>query len=129
MSRTGSNGALTLIELLLSVAILASAVTLILQALVQGASASALTRSRLSAYAFSSAKLADLELSFDHGVVPRPAGTFHANDRQFQWRVDTSPLPDDPQLELVTLTVSWPQGAHRYASRVSTVRRAAEPPP
>ena len=120
---------LTLIEVLVSIAILASASVLVMQAFVRGAYVLALARNRLGAYTFASAKMADLELGFARGVAPKPSGQFQIGRDQFQWRVEAAPASQDPELELVTLTVDWHQGSRAYASRVSMLRRLPEVPP
>ena len=117
----------TLIEVLVSIAILASAVVLILQAFVRGAYVMALAKNRLRAYTFASAKMADVELALQHGREPDPDGRFSAGREQFRWRLDRAPA-DDPQLERVTLTVSWRQGRRAYESHTATLRRLTEQP-
>ena len=126
-SRTGkrANGfnGFTLVEVLISVAILAVGSVLIMQALARGAYALAVAAQRSTAYSFAAAKLADLELSARQGIVPNSAGRFGTGARQCEWRVDASPLDDEPQLALLTLTVGWRQGRYQYESRFSTVQR------
>ena len=117
---------LTLVEVLISVAILASASVFVLQALMRGAYAVALVRNKLRAYAFASAKMADLELSAAQGTPPKKAGSFSFGHDRFQWRVDASVDPATPQLELLTLTVGWHQGRHPYESQVSAILRLPE---
>ena len=117
---------LTLVEILISVAILASASVFVLQALTRGAYAVALRRNKLRAYAFASAKMADLELSAAQGTPPRKAGEFSFGRDRFQWRVDASVDPATPQCELVTLTVGWQQGRHPHESQISALLRLPE---
>lgn len=113
---------LTLIEVMVSVAILASASVLILQALARGAHTLALAKNRLRAYTFASAKLPDVELSLAQGNPPTTAGEFRAGHDQFEWRVDTLADPDTPELQQITLTVAWRQGPTPYETRVGTLR-------
>lgn len=120
---------MTLIEILVSVAILATALVFILQACARGAYVLTQSKYRLRAYAFASAKMADVELAFRQGVVPKTAGEFRVGPDQFHWRVETAPSTDDPQLEQVTLTVDWRQGRNAYESRVVTMRRIPLPTP
>ena len=121
--RIGSNRGLTLIELLVSVTILASAIVLIMQALARGAYALSSAETRTNVYAFSVAKMADLALGLDQGVIPKPSGQFQAGNVPVHWRVDAAPVDGEPELELMTLTVDWSQSGRPYESRVSTVRR------
>jgi prepilin-type N-terminal cleavage/methylation domain-containing protein len=117
---------LTLIEVLLSLAILAVGEVLVMQALARGASALAAAEHRSTAYAFAAAKLADLEMSFQQRQELKTNGRFGAGRDAFEWQVEAAAQDDQPRLELVTLTVDWRQGPHRYASRFSTVRRVPE---
>ena len=120
-------GGFTLVEILVSITILATALVFILQACVRGAYMVTQTKYRLSAYAFASAKMADLELAFRQGVVPKAAGEFRVGQDQFQWHVDTEPASENAQLEQVTLIVGWHQGRYAYESRVATLRRMSLP--
>jgi prepilin-type N-terminal cleavage/methylation domain-containing protein len=114
---------LTLVEILVSVAILASAAVLIMQALAKGAYVSTLAHNRLRAYAFSTAKLTDLEVAFAQGLTPDSEGEFRDGRQSFHWLVETAPAAADPALEQVTLTVDWRQGRHAHDSHVTMVRR------
>ena len=122
---------LTLIEILISVVILATASVLIMQALVRGAYALEVAHRRTQAYTFSSVKMADLEMSLQRGQEPKTHGEFRMDHTPFEWDVQMMPLADEPQLQLVTLTVGWRQGRNDYSSQVSTVAKmpdvAAEP--
>jgi hypothetical protein len=119
---------LTLVEVLISVAILATGAGMVLQALARGAHALATARHRATAYAFSAAKLADVRQRLDQGTLDKTAGEFRSGTGQYRWDVATSPLAIDPvsgapMLELVTLTVGWTQGRHDYAEEFAYVRR------
>ncbi len=119
---------LTLIEILISVAILSAAVTLILQGLVRGAYVLSVTEHRLKAYVFAMSKLADLETELRQGTQPLSQdGEFREGPLRFEWRVDCAPVLEEPMLELVTLTVSWRQGRQTYAMPVSLIHRLAAP--
>ena len=94
-----------------------------MQALARGAYALTVASNRSTVYSFAAAKLTDLELSTRQGVAPKSSGRFGSGAGQFEWQVEASPLDDEPQLALVTLTVAWRQGRHRYESHFSTVQR------
>ena len=120
---TGSNRGLTLIEILVSVAILASAVVLIMQALLRGAYVLTLAEQRFHAYAFSVGKLADVEMALHTGQALTPNGRFRIAHDQFTWQLEAAPLPEDPQLELMTLTVGWGTGRQERSTHVGLLRR------
>jgi hypothetical protein len=117
---------LTLVEVLITVAILSSALVLILGALVRGAYALEVAKHRTHAYTFSSVKMADVELSLKQGLEPKMKGEFRMGHSPFEWRLDMTPIEEEPKLQLVTLTVGWRQGRHEYASQVSTITRVPE---
>ena len=124
---TGSDArGLTLIEILVSVAILAGSLALILQALARGSYALAVADNRFTSYAFLVAKLADVDTMIARGHTMTTEGQFRSGRQPFHWRLDTVPSPEDPLLEQVTLRVMWRQGERDYHSDVSLLRRLPE---
>ena len=117
---------MTLIEVLVSVGILAASAVVILQAFVRGAYTLALVKNRMAAYAFSSAKMADVELALRQGKAPEPKGRFRMGRDEFEWRIEAGPSGDDPQLARIALTVGWHQGRSLYESQVVTLARLPE---
>jgi hypothetical protein len=117
---------LTLIEVLISIAILAIGQVLIMQALARGAHALSVAERRSTAYAFAAAKLADINLRARQGEAIDMDGRFGSGRSAFEWRIDRFPQPDHPAIELLTLTIDWPQGKHRVASSFSAVRQLSE---
>lgn len=113
----------TLIEVLLSIAILSVGTVFVMQALLRGAYALAVADARTTVYAFASAKLSDLETGSAQGLAPKTSGKFTADGYPISWRLETSPLADEPELELATLTVSWMQGGQWHDTHFNTVRR------
>lgn len=101
-------------------ALLAFALSLILQGLARGAYALALATNRLHAYEFAATKLAEVELSGDSG---KTSGRFRMGAEAFAWTTEASLLPDAKTLELVTLRVAWRQGRREYAEQASAIRR------
>jgi len=118
---------MTLVEILISVAILASAIVLILQALVRGAYALTVAEHRFKAYTFAVAKLADLEAQpvIDPG---KTAGEFTMGRSRFEWAVAVREDPQNATLDLVTLTVGWQQGPKSYATDISFLKPVPAPP-
>ena len=94
----------------------------------RGAYAVALAGNKLRAYAFASAKMADLEISLAQGAVPKKDGAFRLGRDRFSWHVNTAIDPGAPRLELVTLTVGFFQGRHPYESQVTGLMRRPEVP-
>jgi len=114
---------LTLVEVLVSVAILGAGTVLIMQAFVRGTYAITAAQKRLQAYTFSAAKMADLEMARRQGEDPKSSGAFRMGRDQFSWSVQRALAFGDPELELATLTVAWRQGRHEYSTTLDAVAR------
>ena len=119
--RVRSKG-LTLIEILISIAILAGGSVMVMQALARGAYALSVATNRMRVYEFSRAKMADLDITLERNREPKPRGRFRMGRESFNWSVVMLPT-SDPELQQVTLTVTWDQGRQTYASEFSTVTR------
>jgi hypothetical protein len=124
--RTGNKFGLTLIEILVSVAILAASVVLIMQALLRGTYVLTLAEQRFHAYAFSVGKLADVETALHTGQSLTPNGRFRIGKDQFTWQLEAATLPEDSQLELMTLTVEWGAGRQERSTQVGLLRRVPQ---
>lgn len=118
---------LTLIEVLLSVIVLATGVVLILQAFATSSRVLLRARNRLDAYTFASAKMGDLESAFQQRKTPKLHGVFHNGTRKFTWHVTTTPTESDPALHEVALTVGWKQGLHDFTTGVTTLAHIEAP--
>jgi hypothetical protein len=114
---------LTLVEVLLSVVLLASGGVVLMQGLAQGAAALLRAEYRLKALAVASAKLAEAELALAQAKRPAPRGRVRLGDQPLEWQVESSPVAGDPQLEAVAVAVKWRQGRHPDTLRVETLRR------
>ena len=123
---TGNNRGLTLIELLLSIAILASALAVILQGLVRSTYAMSVARNRLHAYAFITSKLAEVELAARQEKALRPEGSFRLNHDLFSWHLDDSLL--SPTIKLTSLRVEWQQADHPYSLAAAVTLPQPESP-
>ena len=114
---------LTLIEVLLSLVILATSVTVILQALARSAAALSLARNTLAAYTFSSATLSDAALMLYQRKDPSGEGSFRQGPELFRWTLTASPWAEAPGVDEVTLEVAWTQSGQAYARSVATLHR------
>ena len=114
---------LTLIEILLSIVILSSAVTIIMQAMARSVSALHLAQHTITAYAFANAKLADVELELAQQKDPSGSGSFREGRDLFRWSVDVVPWVDSPGVEHVSLTVMWTQRGQAYTREVAMLHR------
>ena len=114
---------LTLVEILLSIVILSSAVTVIMQAMARSVSALHLAQNMITAYAFANAKLADVELELAQRQDPSGSGSFREGRDLFQWSVDVVPWVDSPGVDHVSLAVTWTQSGHAYVREVAMLHR------
>ena len=108
-----SSSGLTLIEVLISVILLAGGAVLVMQSFATGWEAMARADDRSAAVLFAMSKLADLELASQQGheVTQRPSGTFRVGVRPFAWSVDVQPIErGEEEQRLLTLSVTWPRG-------------------
>lgn len=113
---------LTLIEILVTLVILSGGSVFVLQALGQGAQVLARAKTQLVVYQFARTKMADVEIGLRQGKELALRGRFQASGQEFRWRVHARPL-EEPELELVTLTIDWNLGRYAYESNFSTVTR------
>ena len=107
------NSGLTLIEVLISVILLAGGAVLVMQSFATGWEAIVRADERSRAYLFALSKLADLELANQqgHDLADRTDGSFRAGSKPFAWHLD---VPSDEKRlgapQPVTLSVRWPRG-------------------
>ena len=126
--RTGNKHGFTLIEVLLSVAILSGGLALILQGLVRSTYLLSVARNRLTAYAFSASKLSEIQLAAHQQTELRQDGSFRQGRDLFSWQLANGSLT--PTSALVSLTVNWQQGEHPYTITTQTIipQEPAAPP-
>ncbi len=104
---------LTLIEVLISVILLAGGAVLVMQSFATGWEAMVRADDRSTAVLFAMSKLADLELASQQSrdVMERPSGTFRVGVRPFAWSVDVQSIErGEEEQHLLTLSVTWPRG-------------------
>ena len=109
---------LTLVEVLVSIAILAASLAVILQGLSRAAYLTSVAKHRLQAVSFAQAKLAELELAGAARAELKPDGDFRIGRDLFTWHVASSPNDAGDQVDL---TVSWEQGQHPFNVHVTTL--------
>ena len=119
-----------MIELLVSVVILASGAVLVMQGLAKAAQATLVIDQHEGAYLFALSKMADVEVAARAGkeLLEHEGGTFRREGQAYEWEVVTSSM-DDPQVKDVTLTVSWRAGSQAYDRRFETLVRTPAPAP
>ena len=114
---------LTLIEVLISVVLLAMGAVFIMQALARISYAQLVAEDRRSAYFFSLSKMAEIELSVWQGTFPKEGehGRVRVGASTGSWDVTASPLADDSQEMAIVLTTSWHRGADAFTHHVETI--------
>ena len=113
---------LTLIEVLISVILLAGGTVLVMQSFATGWEAIVRADERASAYLFALSKLADLELANQqgHDLADHAEGSFRSGAKPFSWHVTVhvdEKKAHPPQR--VTLSVVWPRGQTEDAAEFS----------
>ena len=128
-SPIGSRHGFTLIEVLVSLAILGLGAVTVLQALARIAHAQALTAYQANAYLFAVSKMGDVEVAFREGkdIHDQDTGSFHVGPRNFQWELVATPVVEAPGVRAVSLTVRWRAGQQAYARRFETQLREPLP--
>lgn len=147
-SPTGSRRAgLTLVEILVSVAVLSVAAVFLLGALGRAYSATAQTQARQEAYRFALSKMGEVEraLRSAEELEEESEGSFREGIRLFRWVLSVvhEPAPDSGEdgqpkpgpgpnrlpRRRVLLTVRWEEGRHVQEQRVETVLLLPEKSP
>ncbi len=104
---------MTLIEVLISVILLASGTVLVMQSFATGWEVVVRADDRSTAYLFAMSKLADVELAdqLGHDLTSRVDGSFRAGAKPFTWHLDVATNEKDAEApRRVTLSVYWPRG-------------------
>ena len=115
-------GGLTLIEVLISVILLASGTVLVMQSFATGWEVVVRADDRSAAYLFAMSKLADVELAnqLGHSLTDRVDGNFRAGAKPFTWHLDVTTDEKDAEApRLVTLSVNWPRGRAKDEAQFS----------
>jgi len=116
---------LTLVEVLVSLAILGLAAVTVLQALARIAYAQALTSYQAHAYLFAVSKLGGVETAFREGqdIKEHEAGSFHVGPHMFQWELTATPVEQAPEVRAVHLTVRWRASQQDHSRNFETQLR------
>lgn len=125
----GLRRGLTLIEVLISVILLAGGAVLVMQSFATGWEAIVRADERANAYLFALSKLADLELANQQGrdLAERTEGSFRAGAKPFSWHLDVRAGEKSANsAQLVTLSVSWPRGKTQDGAEFSMLLPAAQ---
>ena len=131
ISATGSRDkGFTLIEILMSVAILSIGTVLVMQALARAAWGITAAEHRRQACLFSLSKMAEAELTLRtmKELEEHSGGSFQADQQAFVWNLSSMPETEGSPRRLISLAVTWEDGAHRYEHRVQTVLASSKRP-
>lgn len=118
---------MTLVEVLISVALLAGGAVLIIQAFAHTWEAAGVEDSRSAAYLFALSKLSDLELAHqqNHDLRDKVSGNFRSGKEIFKWETHIEPAftppPESKEIapDRVTLLVQWPRDQWRFETLLS----------
>ena len=135
-SATGSNikpTGFTLVEVLVSVAILSVGSVAVMQALGQTAAALSAAEHRLQAVELSSSKIAEAVLTLRQGreLEENNGGTVRSGDFSLVWGLQVVSEKERPRVKTLSLTVEWKDGLPLRQQQLETIlrrtRRVDEP--
>lgn len=124
---TGAPRGLTLVEVLISVALLAGGAVLVIQAFAHTWEAAGMEDERSTAYLFALSKLSDLELAHQqgHDLRDRLSGNFRSGKETFKWETSIEPAFPPPAAskevppDRLTLLVQWPRDHWQFETLLS----------
>ncbi len=122
---------LTLVEVLVSVVLIAVGTVVVMQALANVAHAQLVAEDRAQAYLGAASKMAEVELAVAGGT-PLPeetGGQGRLHEQPFEWSVSAVAHADDPEVRTVTFAVRWNRGRDTYRQEVSTLVRVPQESP
>ena len=112
---------LALIEVMMSVVLLATVSIFVLQAFATIARAQSVSECRLIALDFASGKLEEIQR--DAAVsetLEGGSGSFRVGQRRFQWEVGFEPIDWSERIQSANLSVQWRDGTELNVSRFRT---------
>ena len=110
--RTGSNG-FTLIEVMVTVAVLSLGTLIIHQGFLRSADVLVHYNSQLAAEEWADNKLWAVKESLfftDENSAEGSNGTFEEAGRIFNWSLESNPVPGTDELYLIRMNLSWNEG-------------------
>ena len=118
---------MTLVEVLISVALLAGGAVLIIQAFAHAWEAAGVEDDRLKAYLFAVSKLSDLELAHheNHDLRDKISGSFRSGKDTFKWETHIEPAFEPPAdskeipPDRLSFSVQWPRDEWRFETLLS----------
>ncbi len=122
---------LTLVEVLVSVVLIAVGTVVVMQALAKVAQAQAIAEDRAQAYLIASTKMAEAELATMDGtpLSEHDGGHLRVNQQPFDWTLNATTSAEDAQVQAITLAVSWSRGQKTYRQEVSALVRLPQESP
>jgi len=123
ISATGKNNGFTLIEIMVSIAILSIGLIVILQGFTSSLNTLGVCRNNLEASLFAEERMADLEIDIKQNkyVFTRElSGSEQKGNLGFQWRIAMTPEIQQEELNRVLTTVSWQEGKRKGVNSLDT---------
>ena len=123
ISAIGKNRGFTLIEIMISIAILAVGLIFILQGLTQCLSIMRISQDNLEASLLAEDKMADTEIAIKQDkekFFKDTSGELQSGNIEFKWQVQLTPDMEYEDLYKVITTVGWKEGKRNGASIFST---------
>jgi prepilin-type N-terminal cleavage/methylation domain-containing protein len=123
ISATGRNKGFTLIEIMISIAILSLGLILILQGLTQCLNILRISRNNLETSLLIEDKMAEMEIAVNQDTdnFSRDiSGDSQSGNIEFKWQIRLNPDTEYENLYEVLATVNWAEGRRRGSSILNT---------
>ena len=128
-NRRRTAAGLTLVELLVTVSLLAAAAVAILPGLAVAARVARVLERRTQAYFYAFNQLSEIDTSIAMGQMPAEEddGKVDFGADRIQWRLTAAPAGSDASLRILHLDLSWPRGKGSDTYGLQTVVRVVVP--
>lgn len=123
MSATGKNKGFTLIEIMVSVAILSLGLIVILQGFAGSLNILRVCRNNLEASLFAEEKMAELEINTKqskNAFIKDLSGATQSGNLGLQWQIVVSPDLEYKGLNKILATISWKEGKRTGVNSLNT---------
>ena len=123
MSATGKNSGFTLVEIMVSVAILSLGLIVILQGFAGSLNILRVCRNNLEASLFAEEKMAELEINIKqskNAFINDLSGATQVGNLGLQWQIVASPDLEYKDLNKILATISWKEGKRKGINSLNT---------
>lgn len=123
MSATGKNSGFTLVEIMVSVAILSLGLIVILQGFAGSLNILRVCRNNLEASLFAEEKMTELEINIKqskNAFIKDLSGATQVGNLELQWQIVMAPDLEYKDLNKILATISWKEGKRKGVNSLNT---------